>query len=268
MATITDLTSTTSGSASLGIINTNFDNLNADKIEADSTDTLENKTIDADDNTISNIETDNLKSSAKTGLDTKVVTGTAGTTNELGKFNSDGDMVGSGVSVSTTAPTSESLDTTVPTSKAVFDAINTYAGGSKEMFIYPTVNSTGATANPFTSAVGDFYTAVINDSNSVFFHFRVPSDFVSINSIVVVSIPDTTESIQYDVDTDYGALGESYNTHTGTISNGTQSVTINVLTETSIASALTSLNAGDYVGVNFASDTASLRIIGLYFKYD
>ena len=68
MSTITPVAGTTTPSSLVGILNDNFDALNDDKIEADSADTLENKTNDFDDNTVSNIETDNFKSSAKLDL--------------------------------------------------------------------------------------------------------------------------------------------------------------------------------------------------------
>lgn len=54
---------------------------------------LTTKTIDVDSNTVSNIEVDNFKSSALTGSDAKVVTGTAGTNNYTAKWNTDGDLV-------------------------------------------------------------------------------------------------------------------------------------------------------------------------------
>jgi hypothetical protein len=53
--------------------------------------TLTNKTIDGDDNTLSDIGTASLKS--VTGSDTAVVTGTAGTADYVAKWNVDGDLV-------------------------------------------------------------------------------------------------------------------------------------------------------------------------------
>jgi hypothetical protein len=53
--------------------------------------TLTNKTIDGDDNTLSDIATASLKS--VTGSDTAVVTGTAGTDGYVVKWNADGDAV-------------------------------------------------------------------------------------------------------------------------------------------------------------------------------
>lgn len=55
MSTITTILSTDNVGDSRAVINTNFSNLNTDKIEAASADTLTNKTIDADNNTISNL---------------------------------------------------------------------------------------------------------------------------------------------------------------------------------------------------------------------
>lgn len=55
------------------------------------TDTLTNKTIDGDTNTLQNIGTASLKS--KTGADANVVTGTAGTSGDIAVWNADGDVV-------------------------------------------------------------------------------------------------------------------------------------------------------------------------------
>lgn len=61
------------------------------------TQTLTNKTLDANGtgNSISNIETGDIASSALTGADTDFVTGTAGTDGNLVQWNSDGDAVDS-----------------------------------------------------------------------------------------------------------------------------------------------------------------------------
>lgn len=68
---------------------------NAGYITASSSDTLTNKTIDANGtgNSISNIETADIASGSKTGVDSDLVTGTAGTSGDLSIWNADGDLV-------------------------------------------------------------------------------------------------------------------------------------------------------------------------------
>lgn len=267
MATITDLSASDSGSTSMGVINTNFDNLNTDKIEADSVDTLTNKTIDADGtgNAISNLDTANTKTSAKSGLDTTFVTGTKGSTDELGKWNSDGDMVSAGVSVTTTAPTTASTDTTIPTSQAVQEAI-TAQMLTKEFFVPVTAGNTLTSA--YDTAVGDFPTNTPDSAQVLYFVFNIPSNFTSLTSVKLVMIPDATETIQYDVDVDYGASGESRTANSATISNQTESATADViLVGSDIKSALANVQANDYVGMKITSDTTQLRVLGLKVVY-
>ena len=191
-----------------------------------------------------------------------MVTGTKGSLDEIGVWNTDGDMVSSGKTFTTTVPSSTSTSSTVPTSDAVYQALQTLEGNSKEMFILPSWNTTAATANPNSSLVGQFPTALINSTNAVYFKMRVPSDFTQTVTAVIVMIPDTTETIQYDVDTNFGAVGELYNVHSDSITDATASATVNVILQTDISTSLTGLAAGDYLGINFSSDTADLRVLG------
>lgn len=269
MSTITDLAADTTGSASMGIINTNFDNLNTDKIEATQTVALTNKTIDGDLNTVQDLPYTAIKSTARTGSDTKLATGTPGSTDELSKWNVDGDLVSAGVTVSTSAPTTSSLDTTIPTSQAVSEAIVASAA-AKQIFV-PVVKHS-ADAEPYDDAViGDFATSNIDSSATAYFAFCVPTDYVSLTSIEVVTIPDTTETIQLDVATDIGADGESRTTHSGAASNVTKSVTTDTIAKFRIDNAtgtpFAAMLANDVVGVAISSDTTMIRIVGLLVKY-
>ena len=58
-----------------------------------STSTLTNKTLDIDNNTLSNVEVDNIKASALSGTDTTLVTGTAGTSGDLSVWDANGDLI-------------------------------------------------------------------------------------------------------------------------------------------------------------------------------
>lgn len=57
--------------------------------------TLTNKTINSDNNTISNLTTSQFKTTAKSGNDSTFITGTKGTAGNLAQWNSDGDLVDS-----------------------------------------------------------------------------------------------------------------------------------------------------------------------------
>jgi len=75
---------------------------NTGTVTPSSSDTLTNKTIDANGtgNSISNLETADIAAAAKTGADTKIVTGTEGTNGNLVEWNADGDAVDSSLATS------------------------------------------------------------------------------------------------------------------------------------------------------------------------
>ena len=259
------LQNTDSGSASMGIINDNFTELYTDKIEATQTVALTNKTIDGDLNTLQDIPYSAIKSTSRSGSDTTLVTGTKGSTDELAKWNSDGDLVTAGVTITTTAPTTASLDTTIPTSQAVQEAI-TAQMLTKEFFVPVTAGNTLTSA--YDTAVGDFATNTPDAAQVLYFVFNIPSNFTSLTSVKLVMIPDATETIQYDVDVDYGANGESRTANSATISNQTESATADViLVGSDIKSALVNVQANDYVGMKITSDTTQLRVLGLKVVY-
>lgn len=264
MSTITTLLNTDSGSVSLGVINTNFDNLNDDKIEATQTVALTNKTIDGDLNTLQDIAYSSIKSTSRSGLDVTLVTGTKGDNGELAKWNADGDLVTTDVTITTTAPTTASTHTTIPTSQAVQEAI-TAQMATKEFWVPVTGGNTITSA--YDTAVGDFVTNTPDAAQLVYFNFCIPSDFTSLTEAKVVMIPDATETVSIDIDTDYGASGEQYNNHSEAVSNSTAGANSGQLLEMSVAGALTLLSANDYVGMKINSDTTTLRIIGLRVLY-
>ena len=76
-------------------------------ITASSTNTLTNKTFDANGtgNSLSNVETADIASGSKSGSDTTLVTGTAGTNGNLVSWNADGDAVDSSIVASNVALT-------------------------------------------------------------------------------------------------------------------------------------------------------------------
>jgi len=264
MSTITTLQNTDTGSASLGVINTNFNNLNTDKIEATQTVALTNKTIDGDLNTVQDLPYSAIKSTSRSGLDVTVITGTKGSTNELGKFNADGDLISAGMSTTTTTPTSASLDTTIPTSLAVYNAIQTELS-QKHFFVPVTGGNTVTSA--YDTVVGHFVTNTPDNAQNLYFNFKIPDNYTALTEAVIVMIPDTTEIVQYDLNSNYGQVGELHTIGAESVLDATSSATINVLLECSAAGVLVGVTAGDYVGLRINSNTTTLQIIGLAIKY-
>lgn len=269
MSTITTILNTDSPSSSLGAINDNFDALNTDKIEATQTVALTNKTIDGDLNTVQDLPYTALKSTARSGLDITVVTGTKGDNGELSKWNSDGDLVTTDVTITTTAPTSASLDTTIPTSQAVYEAIQASII-TKQIFV-PCIKS--ADTAPYTpAALGAFAFAQLDIGEVGYFSFHCPADFVTLTSVELIMIPDATETVTITtITTNISANGETYNNHTGTVSGPTLGVTTDKLTKWQIdnltGTPFASMLANDTVAVSITSGITMLRVIGLLVKY-
>ena len=65
-----------------------------DIIGTTDTQTLTNKSIDGDDNTVTDLPYSAIKSTSRTGSDAKLVTGTEGSENQGTVWNADGDLVG------------------------------------------------------------------------------------------------------------------------------------------------------------------------------
>ena len=105
-------------------------------VTASSTTTLTNKTFDANGtgNSISNIEVSDLASAAKTGADTRVVTGTAGSNGNLAQWNSDGDAVDGPAASLVTGARQQGKETIwVPAAAMTARTTNGAASGTAEM---------------------------------------------------------------------------------------------------------------------------------------
>jgi len=101
--------------------------------------------------------------------------------------------------------------------------------------------------------------------------FMVPAGFTSIVAAKMVVIPRATQAAaDYNANSQYGAVGEAYNTHSGVESAATYNVTDGVLFEVDIAGILASLAAGDFVAITMAEGTAGhdVNILGIRFKWN
>ncbi len=118
-----------------------------------------------------------------------------------------------------------------------------------------------------TAQVGNWDVVEINAVQDTHFVFQVPENFESLVNAKVVMIPDASETIQWDVNVSVSAAGEAHDNDPRSAVDQTLAVTVNVLTEIDISAQLTGLSGGDYVAIDFLSDTADLRIIGFEFDY-
>jgi hypothetical protein len=243
MATINNIPETEGVLDSLSKINANFTNLNADKIEADSVDTLTNKTINADNNTISELEVDNIKTTSKTGQDLKVVTGTNGTTQRLTKWDVNGDLVESTIlesNVNTLGGTQTitgvktfSSSPIVPTPTTDFQpATKEYVDNNSNGSLVKTVYAT-----PLIATNGTFDGGVMSSNTEArFSSFSVPYDIV-VNTITFAGYRGGATYSTFDI----GIYSEDGQTKLveGTTAEFTTSSTVQTtVTETTLSSGI------------------------------
>jgi hypothetical protein len=123
---------------------------------------------------------------------------------------------------------------------------------------------------PYNQEIGSSYQwAIVRITNGKDGHFilRVPHDYTTLTSLVVVIIPDTTETVQFDADLAAAALGEDFETVTNSIVDATRAVTLRQMDELDLSSLFTGVAALDYAGIKFVSNTSNLEVIGLRLRY-
>ncbi len=136
----------------------------------------------------------------------------------------------------------------------------TGATGIEHTYVAPLEDPTGT--------VGNWDVVQIGTSQSVHFAFQVPEDFETLDAATVVVIPDASETIQWDVLVSVAANGEAHDNDDRSALDETLAVTLNNLTELSVAGVLTGVAAGDYVAIDFQSDTANIRVVGFEFDFN
>lgn len=110
------------------------------------------------------------------------------------------------------------------------------------------------------------------DGEVMRFNFFVPHNFTAITEVyVIVYADDAVSDADIDIDSEYGANGEDYNTHTEADTSTTYNFSADVWSKLSLAGILSSLVAGDRVGVNIemkeAGKPIKIPVQGLIFKY-
>lgn len=244
MSTITTINSTDQVNNSRAVINTNFSNLNTDKLEASTTATLTNKTFDANGtgNSLSNVEMEDLKSTAKTGNATKAVTGTAGTDGNLLKWDSNSNAVDSTFSVSDPATALANSATTLPTEAKVMDYVDSV---TKQMWV-PVVGADTLIAdmNGLTLGVGD----------KAHFMFKMPTGYTAITSALVYFVASDTGDFDMIPTTTHALLTEAYNATSETGATTTKSCTQNIVYSLDVSDAMDAVAEDSLVGLSVEFD--------------
>ncbi len=118
---------------------------------------------------------------------------------------------------------------------------------------------------------GDFLTGQLNDAaHFAVMTFKVPRDFTAITNAEIIVIPRATQgAADWDIATDYGAVGQLYNAHSEADAARTYNVVNNTLFAVSIATELSALVANDYVGVRITQGTAghNVNVVGIRLRY-
>lgn len=133
-------------------------------------------------------------------------------------------------------------------------------------FFVPVTSTTGGTM----TAKGDFPACSLDNGHKAHIAFKVPHDFSSITSAEIIVIPGSTKAdANWDIYSDYGAVGQVYTTHSETRDDATYNITANQIIAIDIEPILQSLAADDYVGINLTVSevAATAYVLGIRFKY-
>lgn len=151
-----------------------------------------------------------------------------------------------------------------------------HTNAARELFLFP--HSEVGTGLMDRAYIGHHAAMRLQDgyANAVFWEFKVPADFVSLSSLVVLVVSAATGTLYWDVYADFGANGEDYDNHVSYTTGTETLVTVDKLTELAdVSSVLSGLAKGDYVGIYFrrraddVKDTIGtyLYVLGLIISY-
>ena len=145
--------------------------------------------------------------------------------------------------------------------------IDVPAAATKEFFI-PIVFGSGVVAGILGNAFASW--AMADGGDYVASSFKVPHDFVSLTSLKVIGIKVTNGTIDWTALTQFGAVGEAFNTHTDTDTGDGLAMLTNEIEEVNLSNAIDGIVADDFVGLIFTLDAISAGgyyVLGFVFKY-
>jgi hypothetical protein len=102
----------------------------------------------------------------------------------------------------------------------------------------------------------------------VVYQFTMPDDYRELVAMLLLMIPDTTETVQFDVYSNYGATGDDYDQYAESLLNETLAVTQGKLTAVDLSGVFTSVEAGHHCAVEFVSNINFICTAHLFAIYE
>jgi hypothetical protein len=139
-------------------------------------------------------------------------------------------------------------------------------GSTKEFFVPVVYTSNGA------YGVEDEYACVKMTAvgQNAYMTFHAPHDYSSITNAVIVIIPGCTQAnANWDIYSNYAAVGQDSVTHSQNNTAATYNVASGIIYELDISGILTNLAAGDNVAIRLlqSGNGHNLNVLGIRFKY-
>ncbi len=139
---------------------------------------------------------------------------------------------------------------------------------TKEFFTSIVSFLDGGVWKPIDGATNRPSAPLTTNGDAAFMSFMVPQDFNAIVSAAILGAPYTTDpAADWDISSDYAAIGQNKDTHQESDNVTTYSVATNEIYALDISGILSSLSPGDLVGVRLDRRTISIRVYGIWFRY-
>ena len=151
---------------------------------------------------------------------------------------------------------------------------NPSAPSLRRFWVPALATSSGAGPGPFSS-LGDMVGIFLSATNDEgFVNFWVPADFSALITAECLILPlDTQGAVNMDIYSNYGAVGEAYDTHDEQDIATTYPFTTNENVAIDVAGILSALAPLDMVGIRLILATGGggngrCRFLGLNFVYE
>ena len=131
----------------------------------------------------------------------------------------------------------------------------------KELFVYP--------ADAFTDDISFFRALSVVNTAEVKFNIFLPADFSTLDEAVIVIRPDTTETIDFDINVSRAKKGEVHSNSDTSDAGLTKAVIQNEISEIDITTQIegAQIERGDYLGIQIVSNQTAIQVLGLRWRY-